>query len=258
MTSRWEAKPHTNDLSMTMAMSGVRWAFLALFPVLCHASYILELGAHSKMECFAIHTPQNEKAIIRYEGMLVYMIVCGDIVSILKPHTCCSGDYDILEEEDEMSDVRVWLEDTKNHNEAWRNQRGHYEDQFSVTVPPQTRYALCFEPERNELDSSVVIQVGFNIRVHPLPRSLGDDEPGPDAKRALELVETSLEIEDDWESMLDHFDFLRKREAIHINISSEIMSRVLRWTLIEAGLVVSMATCQVLYWKKFFEQRRYL
>jgi hypothetical protein len=57
---------------------------------------------------------------------------------------------------------------------------------------------------------------------------------------------------------VDHFDFLRNREAQHQVLTSQILSRVMGWTLLEAGLVVAMALGQVMYWKKFFEQRRYL
>lgn len=157
-----------------------------------------------------------------------------------------------------MVNVHVWIEDS-DHHDAWRARPGMLEDQFSFTAPPNKRYLLCFETDRNDhLDPDTMIGAGFNLRVHPLPRSLEADEVGPDAQRALDLVESSLEIEDYWESMLDHFDYLRKRESVHREISSGIMSRVLRWTLIEAGLVVTMATLQVMYWKKFFEQRRYL
>jgi hypothetical protein len=41
-------------------------------------------------------------------------------------------------------------------------------------------------------------------------------------------------------------------------MTEQILSRVMSWTLIEAALVILMATAQVIYWRKFFEQRRYL
>jgi hypothetical protein len=65
-------------------------------------------------------------------------------------------------------------------------------------------------------------------------------------------------INSDWQNLVDHFDFLRNREAQHHVLTSQILSRVMGWTLLEAGLVVCMALGQVMYWKKFFEQRRYL
>ena len=50
---------------MTMGMS-LRWiAILLLCPYLCHAAYQLELEANHGSHCFVIHTPQDEKAVIR-------------------------------------------------------------------------------------------------------------------------------------------------------------------------------------------------
>lgn len=65
-------------------------------------------------------------------------------------------------------------------------------------------------------------------------------------------------INNDWENLVDHFDFLRNRESQHQVLTSQILRRVMGWTLFEAGLVICMALGQVMYWKKFFEQRRYL
>merc|ERR1711971_853861 len=81
-------------------------------------------------------------------------------------------------------------------------------------------------------------------------------EEGPDAERALDLLDEAEEIHDDWRNLLDHFDFLRNREAVHMKVTNQIENRVMFWSLIEAGLVVSMSVGQVLYWRRFFEQRR--
>jgi hypothetical protein len=51
---------------------------------------------------------------------------------------------------------------------------------------------------------------------------------------------------------------VRNREAVHQDMNDAILSRLSRWTYVEALLVVGMATAQVLYWKRFFETRRYL
>ena len=100
--------------------------------------------------------------------------------------------------------------------------------------------------------------MGFNVRVHAIPRSLPDDENGPDMERALRVTEAAVSIETDWSNLMDHFEFLRSREQVHMRLTNEIMSRIMGWTLIEAFVVVVMAVLQVMYWRKFFEQRRYL
>jgi len=103
------------------------------------------------------------------------------------------------------------------------------------------------------------LPVGFNLYVRStLERTLPEGEGGPDAKRALQLVQDSIDIVAQWRTLLDHFDFLRNREAQHNILTSQILSRVMSWTILEAILVVTMAVAQVMYWKRFFEQRRYL
>jgi hypothetical protein len=138
---------------------------------------------------------------------------------------------------------------------------GTREGTFKIDeVPPNSRYALCFQnnDEANTDDDEDEFDVGFSIRVSNLPRGLEDGEIGPDSERALKLVEKASDIHQDWGSMADHYDFVRNREAIHQEMNDAILSRLTRWTYIEAFLVIGMATGQVMYWKKFFETTRYL
>jgi hypothetical protein len=125
-------------------------------------------------------------------------------------------------------------------------------------VKPSHRYELCFQNNSAADDDDRSFNVGFAVRVMNRPRSLDAEEIGPDALRALKLVEGSSAILEDWGSLKDHFDFLRNREGIHQDMNDAILYRIQRWTIIEALLVMGMATGQVLYWKKFFETRRYL
>jgi hypothetical protein len=125
-------------------------------------------------------------------------------------------------------------------------------------VKPSHQYELCFQNTSTEDDDEGSFNVGFAVRVTAPPRTLDPEEIGPDAQRALQLVQSSSAILEDWESLVDHFDFLRNREGIHQDMNDAILYRIQRWTIIEALLVMGMATGQVLYWKKFFETRRYL
>ena len=134
-----------------------------------------------------------------------------------------------------------------------------------VKVEGKKRYRFCMESSElqdKDVDDDSArdfrIQVGFDLRMQMEPRALPDEELGPDAQRALDLVEAAAATERQWQNLLDHFDFLRNREAIHRQLTSQINDRVMGWTIIEAVLVVTMAVGQVWYWKKFFEQRRYL
>jgi hypothetical protein len=158
----------------------------------------------------------------------------------------------------ELFSVRFLELGTTKEVTLYKPDAGTMEGTFNLAdkVKPGTRYALCFS--NDDKDEQLDMDVGFSIRVTSNPRTLPDAELGPDNLRALALVNKATAIHEDWSSLLDHFDFLRNREATHKQISDATMSRIERWTWIEAMLVVTMATAQVLYWRKFFETRRYL
>jgi len=161
---------------------------------------------------------------------------------------------------------------------VWESQGGAREGTFSVTMKPNQRLELCLgnqwnedadnedaagaggDEAANQAKSNNIenIRVGLNFRVHAIPRSLPAGVDGPDTEKATRITSKAVGIETDWSNLMDHFAFLRSREAVHLRLTQEILDRILGWTIIEAVVVVCMATGQVLYWRKFFEQRRYL
>lgn len=177
-------------------------------------------------------------------------------------HTC-SGNFDVLDDDLDMQNLRVWLEDkAKKGTKLWQSDSGASEGTFSMTMEPGLKLELCFDGQwgEEEMDDAFEdgAEVGFNVRVHAIPRSLPDEENGPDMERALRITEAAVSIETDWSNLMDHFEFLRSREAVHMRLTSEILDRLMGWTLLEAAVVILMAVGQVMYWRKFFEQRRYL
>jgi emp24/gp25L/p24 family/GOLD len=189
----------------------------------------------------------------------------------------------------------VWLENTKPpHDILWENKPGQNNGHFSLTLKEASKFQLCFEHNQDydlekvralkkgnhsahhnkkDHDQAAMLAealvddevrygplpVGFYVRMSPAaPRSLPDTVAGPDAERALRVIDSAVVIQNNWYDLQNHFDFLRQREAVHTHMTSQILNRVMTWTVIEAVLVVGMAVAQVLYWRKFFEQRRYL
>lgn len=177
---------------------------------------------------------------------------------------CGSGNYDLLEDEVDGSTVTAWLTKISGYHGVgatlWHSDEEDHEDTFDVTVDPVGVYELCFEVETDpENDEELeAYAVGFNLRLDPIPRSLDEEEKGPDTEQALKLIEAAKMVENDWRNLADHYDYFRNREALNVQLSNKIQSRVMGWTLLEAVLVIAMATGQVLYWKKFFETVRYL
>ena len=206
----------------------------------------------------------------------IFLFHCANTVEFsIKPifDLICSGNFDCWEEGENHNvrgcrGISAWIEMRGGKGrDVWRSEEGESEEVFEVTVEGPQRYQLCFESSKldpqdkaEEDDDSVPfsLHLGFNFRVSTAQRSLPDEELGPDAMRAIELLEAATSTERQWQNLLDHFDFLRNREAYHLQLTGQINDRVMGWTIVEAVLVVSMAVAQVMYWKTFFEQRRYL
>jgi hypothetical protein len=174
-----------------------------------------------------------------------------------------SGNYDCLNDELEGGAVNAWIEEAKTDGEMlWHGDDGATEGLFSLQTVPNARVRLCFDAQTDVMDDTVkagtTIPVGFNMRLVPDPRALPDQEIGPDAERALLQVQAATRIQSDWSNLQDHFDFLRHRESVNEALTDAILQRVMGWTIAEACLVIFMALAQVMYWRKFFEQRRYL
>jgi hypothetical protein len=173
-----------------------------------------------------------------------------------------SGNYDCLNDELEGGVVNAWIEEEKPQGKMlWHGDDEATEGLFSLKTEPNARVRLCFDAQAGDVDDAVkgnTIPVGFNMRLVPDPRSLPDQEIGPDAERALLQVNAATRIQSDWSNLQDHYDFLRHRESVNEALTDAILYRVMGWTIAEAVLVIFMAIAQVMYWRKFFEQRRYL
>ncbi|CAB9521586.1 transmembrane emp24 domain trafficking protein 2 [Seminavis robusta] len=179
-------------------------------------------------------------------------------IRVLTP-SVISGSYDCLDDDVDGTMIKVSVKNEQTKEIKWKSGPEQTEGMFRLHVDP-ARYELCFQSEVPDDDEAAhdATGVGFALRCIPPPRTLPEGEEGPEAKRALQLVESASNIDQDWQNMLDHYDFLRTRESNHRELIEAIFTRLWKWTLIEAVLVVFMAFLQVMYLRKFFEQRRYL
>ena len=174
---------------------------------------------------------------------------------------CSRGSFECIDDDVDALEMSVTLGNPDSGEIFYEATKGSKEGIFELDdsqVALDTRYSLCFENKENESDEENEFDVGFSIHVSFPPRTLQEDVVGPDAERALNLVKKASKIQQDWTNMLDHYEYVRNTEAIHQEMNDSILSRLSKWTYIEAMLVIGMATGQVMYWKRFFETRRYL
>lgn len=162
--------------------------------------------------------------------------------------------------------ITAWITKVAGHRGVgqtlWHSEEEEHEDDFRITVDdPVGKYELCFEletdPDNDEYAETYA--VGFNVQCTPaVARALDEQAAGPDTQQALALIESAVAVQGNWQNLVDHYVYLRNRENVAVRLSQQIQNRVMGWTILEALLVVTISVGQVLYWKKFFETRRYL
>lgn len=172
-----------------------------------------------------------------------------------------SGNFECLDDEISPDPIGVTLYDSKQ-TPIWRSQPKASEGTFSVTG--SGKFELCIQNGRQGSDDYVANkdgtdrQIGFAIRVIPPPSRGEDGEAGPDNRLTSHLMELSEKLMEGLHTMNDHQEYMRERENRHLLVADTTLSRIVQWTVLEAIVLILISCGQVLYLKKFFEQRRYL
>eukprot|EP00934_Nitzschia_sp_Nitz4_P007794 Nitzschia sp. Nitz4//scaffold86_size83305//10004//12404//NITZ4_005250-RA/size83305-processed-gene-0.2-mRNA-1//1//CDS//3329559214//7784//frame0 len=171
------------------------------------AAYTLTLDPGTE-ECFLFLTPKDQ-------------------------HSTISGSFDCIEDDVEARDLAVSLVNLKSGDKIYEAPTGTREGTFSVkdNVKGNTLYELCFQNNEMEDDEDNQFEVGFSVHIAGTPRTLEDGVLGPDGERALKLVEKAVAIQQDWTNMMDHYEFVQNREALHQAMNDAILSRLSRWTV---------------------------
>jgi len=199
------------------------------------ASYAISIEPDSE-ECFIFFTPTDAG------GTSIF-----------------TGSFEVLHDDVDSYELSVKIANADTGESLYEVPSGTQEGDFRLEkIEASTRFSLCFQNNSEDDDEENEFDLGFNVRFHMPPRTLEEGESGPDGERASQLVQKAAQIHEDWYTLQDHFDFLRNREGIHYRMNEEIMNRLSLWIYIEAFLVIGMAMGQIMYWKKFFEKRRYL
>lgn len=172
-----------------------------------------------------------------------------------------SGNYDCLDDEIPPNPIGVILYDSKQ-TPLWRSQPRASEGAFSIRG--SGKFELCIQNGRQGSDDfaadadGIDRQVGFAIRVIPPPSRGPGEEAGPDNRLTSHLLDLSAKMMEGLHTMGDHQEYMRERENRHSALADTTLSRIMQWTVLEAIVLILISCGQVLYLKKFFEQRRYL
>lgn len=221
-------------------------ALTAVVPV-ADASLAMVVESSSE-ECFVVRAPGKETSTI-------------------------SGNFDCLDDGLDPDPVRVTLYGADGKR-VWQSDDGASEGSFHVLGVG--RHMLCVvnghgdaiaqddSEDSGDGADGMDRTVGFSVRVRPVARGRDlefdepDEEEGPERARATQLVEMADDLMDDFEDLRDHQAYLKLREAAHRELSEQTFTRMVRWTAVEAVVLAAVAGAQVVYLRRFFEQKRLL
>ncbi len=181
------------------------------------------------------------------------------------------------------------LFDYETNKVSWHSEYGHAEGSFSLTIAGKFHY--CFgngaggyktEEEKNDPNygnhpaedegkydytnkDGQLRTIGFTIRVRPLEGTeaaammkVNTDMSSSSDAQQQRLEHLGHTLIDKMELLLDHQEYIKRREASHRHIVEQTFTLVMRWTLLEALVLFTVAFLQVTYLKRFFETKRYL
>lgn len=203
------------------------------------------------------------------EGALSTIVESGEEVcfSVRPPAggaSMVSGNFECLDDDAPPGPVGAVLYD-EHMTPVWSSKPGASEGHFAIHGRGKLslKYELCFQNGRLGSDDAyapkdgIDREIGFALRITSPSREL-EDEAGPDNRLTAHLLEMSDQLRDGLTSMADHQDYMKEREQHHMMLAFHTIDRLVQWTVLEAAVLVLISLGQVLYLKKFFEQRRYL
>jgi len=218
-------------------LSFIFGAFLVLLRgQFTHASYSIRVHS-GKSECYKLRIPGEFEQHITGSFELL-----DDLVVDSHPVTFRIIDVEAEEDQEDL----------------YRSDLGQSEGVFYVVTTGTIQLCVSNGVLKGEKPDGKERLFGFNIRVRPPERYAADDVNGPDNEKTAKIMERTGEMMDRIAIVADHQTFMKERDFLHMSLSNRTLNTLLRWTMLEAIILILISVLQVLYLRKFFERKRYL
>jgi len=203
--------------------------------------------------------------------------------------THISGSFDVMNDDLTADPVTAVLFDYETEKVIWHSVYGEGQGSFSTTNAGKFHY--CFgngaggyklnEEEKSSMhlhghpvqddafdytnSDGELRTIGFTLRLRPvegteaarLQKEKSKSDNAADEQQN-KLIDMTMALRDEMELLLDHQEYIKKRESDHRHIVEQTFSMVRKWTILEAIVLVTVAFGQVTYLKRFFETKRFL
>lgn len=206
-----------------------------------------------------------------------------------------SGSFDVLNDELDTDPVTAVLFNYETDEVVWHSKPKTSEGSFSLLN--HGKYHFCFGngvggyktaadkkrdqmrldghpvPEEDDFDynneDGKNRNIGFALRVTPLDgtkmaaiqnqKTATDKDIKADMnKQSTKLADLTYSLKYKMELLLDHQEYIKSREARHRHVVEQTYTMIMRWTFLEALVLIGVSFAQVYYLKRFFETKRFL
>jgi|EP00970_Alexandrium_tamarense_P010752 hypothetical protein len=172
-------------------------------------------------------------------------------------HYLNSGSFDILDTNYSPAPVRVALYNTKEEL-IWDSEPFTIDGSFSQRG--SGKHWLCLENgltyeqkednKRLSPQQRVTRTIGFSLRIKKsmsgvpeVPKDGSKNDIDGTTTRLLELTDN---LNENFQVLVDHMSFMKKREVVHRQLHEETFTKVVRWNILEICTVVLVTFGQVL------------
>jgi len=221
---------------MIILSSFLCWiSFLPSFTV--HAAYIVSIPAKDE-ECYLINSPGAAG------GTLI-------------------GNFDHLDDEISSDPLSVVIIDYKEEHVLFRSRRRATEGIFRVNLKPDQKVNLCLQ---NGLVTAGRGRKSPTARSHDgLERNIGfeysvdiKDEKQEVHSQNDKNTQAAKDLRRQLGNLINHHQYMRMREMKHREVVEMTFTQLMRWCVLEAFFVLTIAVGQIMYFHNFLERRRYM
>lgn len=231
-------------------------AFLALYHVLpCSGALSVKIQAGEE-RCFIFRTPDVHSHISGSFEIISDLTLPNDPVT----GTLFDDEYKVLWHSDQKADYGQFItHGLGRYHLCFGNGSGGYKDESDRERERMRVEGHHIDDDNFDYDNHDGNErmIAFNVRVIP-ERENNDPSKNNPNKTAERTLHLATRLNDKFYMLLDHQEYMKSRDHVQRDLMESTFSMLMKWTVLEAIVLILIATSQVIYFRKFFETKRYL
>lgn len=222
-------------------LSSLALFFLFALPTHAAVSWIAKIRPQDE-ECFALRLPRASAT-----------------ANALQDNTFLRLSYELLnDDEDEGVADPLYVFVMDGSDNSLYAARGRWRDRVQVPVQAGERYWLCLqnESEDEEEHDNLRRVVGFSYDIYRPHVEQQQQQNEQILKQHYEHLSLADAVQGTLKDLLHHHDYRRAKEGQQRATTEETFTKLLKWGLTQAAVVVCVACLQVGYIRRLLERKR--